>query len=510
MERIILRETTRVAPFAEFARDLRVLNKPLWLLQRDLLKSYCKGSTEVDSIDEIAELPSAQGKELLVFRDNLFFNAELIEAFLTAVRAAGRPCRIAFRRHDPSIERHATQLSRGIQLHTNTEYLIDGELQTGSVFVADMFYFPPNRREEPVPIVIDTMSMELGYYHIPSYMANKGDLTYQIPIRAFLSIESWMHIFMANILMGVFSWAASQDTRMAKARLRNIGNWTQEDWSLFPGKLKFSLSAFWERINPFEEPWRNHFLASRALVKVGQNCSIDPSAVIHGPTVIGDNCYIGPGVVIANSLIGSNVNIMQGSQVMLSVVSDRCFLPFNAGLFMTSLMENTMVAQNSCLQLCVLGRNTFIGANTVFTDFNLQGEPIKVIHNGQPIEVNLPVLGSAVGHNCKVGSGFVVYPGRMIESNAVIIFDNDKNLIRKTVPGHDLEAFDNDAGEPQRIVYHWPKVFYDPAAESEIAEPDPPSGSTSAPSVTGNGNGHSAARIEHTSEPVRVTAARGG
>jgi hypothetical protein len=268
---------------------------------------------------------------------------------------------------------------------------------------------------------------------------------------------------------------------MGMARLSNIFKWTAEDWAVFPGKLKFSLSAILMRLNPLKEMWRNHFLASPALVKVGQNCSIDPSATIHGPTVIGDNVYIGPGVVIANSVIGNNVNIMQGSQVMLSVVSDRCFLPFNAGLFMTSLMENTMVAQNSTLQLTVVGRNTFIGANTSFTDFNLQNQPIKVMYRGRLVPVNLPVLGSAVGHNVKVGSGFIVYPGRMIESNAVIIFDNEKSLIRGTVPGHDLDDIDPETGEPRRIIYHWPNV-YDPNA----GEPPPPA----EPPVHGFGSHH--------------------
>jgi len=33
--------------------------------------------------------------------------------------------------------------------------------------------------------------------------------------------------------------------------------------------------------------------------------------------------------------------------------------------------DNSMVAQNTCLQMCVIGRNTFIGAGSTFTDFNL-------------------------------------------------------------------------------------------------------------------------------------------
>lgn len=477
MERIIIRDYSPIAPFAETARELRILNKPLWLLQRDLLKSHCKGSTEIDSIAELDEKVPVGDDELLVYRDNLFFNAALIDAFIAQARRAGRPCQLAFSLGDGSIARHATQLASGIVRRDDVAYIRDGEELRGDVRAVELFYFPGGHRAAPTPLVIDTQSQEMGYYHIPSYMASQGDLTYQIPLRALLSIESWIHVFMANVIMGVFSMAAAQDVKMGRARLKDLPRWKGDDWPIFFDKLKFSAGAIIERINPFEDQWRNHFLASRALVKVGKRCSIDPSAVIHGPTTIGDDVYIGPGVVIANSIIGNNVNVMQGSQVMLSVVSDRCFLPFNAGLFMTSLMENSMVAQNSTLQLTVVGRNTFIGANNCFTDFNLRNEPIKVIHRGEAVELNMPVLGSAVGHNVKIGSGFVVYPGRMIESNAVIIFDNERNLIRRTVQGHDLDDIDEATGEPRRIVYHWPNVYDDPAerriASSPAGEPGP-------------------------------------
>lgn len=488
MERIIIRDYTIIPPFAEPARELRILNKPLWLLQRDLLKTYCKGSTEIASIYELDEKVPVSDNELLVYRDNLYFNAALIDEFITQARAAGRPCQVAFRIGDPSIERHALQLCSGIVRRDEVRYLQDGVERQGAVHIAELYYYPGGRRGAPMPLVIDTQSHEMGYYRIPSYMASKGELTYQIPLRALLSVESWLHVLMANILMGTFSQAAAQDVKMSQARLKDITRWRGADWRIFVDKLGFALAAIWQRLNPLEAPWRNHFLASKALVKVGKRCSIDPTAIIHGPTTIGDDVYIGPGVVIANSVIGNNVNIMQGCQVMLSVVSDRCFLPFNAGLFMTTLMENSMVAQNSTLQLCVVGRNTFIGANNCFTDFNLQNEPIKVVHQGELVEINLPVLGSAVGHNVKIGSGFIVYPGRMIESNAVIIFDNEKNLIKKTVPGHDLEDLDEVAGEPRRIVYHWPNVYDDPAQRRVAPQPAslPPAG-TATTHPAGNG-----------------------
>lgn len=461
MQRIIICDRTPIPPFDEPARDLRILNKPLWLLQRDLLARYCKGAREVESCAEVEDLPISADEELFVYKDNLYFNANLIEEFITKARATRRACQIAFaaddaerrQKGDPTIVHHALRLQSGIH-------------RQGDVYVADMYYYPPGKRETPQPLLIETGGGEMGYYHIPSYMANKGDLVYQVPLRAFLSIENWIHIFLANTPMGVFSWGREQDERMSRARLKNFLHWTKEDWQAFWPKLSLSLTALWERLNPFEEHWRNHFLASKKLVKVGKNCSIDPTAIIHGPTVIGDNVYIGPGTVIANSLIGNNVNIMQGCQIMLSVVSDRCFMPFNAALFMTTLMENSMVAQNSTLQLCVVGRNTFIGANNCFTDFNLLGAPIRTLHRGQLAEVGMPVLGSAVGHNCKIGSGFIIYPGRMIGSNNVLIFDHDDNLVRTNVPSgpHDVDEL---TGEPRRIAYRWPHV-YNPDEHQEL------------------------------------------
>jgi carbonic anhydrase/acetyltransferase-like protein (isoleucine patch superfamily) len=320
--------------------------------------------------------------------------------------------------------------------------------------------------------------------------SNQGELVFQVPNRVFLSIENWVHIYIANTPMGMFAWARQLDEKMQRGRLADLFRfkWGSDDWNAIQHKLKVVASAFWEKLNPFEEQWRNHFLASKQLVKVGRNCSIDPTAIIHGPTVIGDNVYIGPGVVIANSLIGNNVNIMQGCQIMLSVISDRCFLPFNSAYFMSSMMENSMVAQNTTLQLAVVGRNTFIGANNCFTDFDLLGKEIQTYHHGRLEKVEMPVLGSAIGHNCKIGSGFVMYPGRMIGSNTTLILDSPQvNLLRKNVNvpgiGPDMnipgppQSEDDDTEEPGQVVYRWPHLYNpDTGHLTESAGIEPPSG----------------------------------
>jgi carbonic anhydrase/acetyltransferase-like protein (isoleucine patch superfamily) len=303
-----------------------------------------------------------------------------------------------------------------------------------------------------------------------------GDMVFQVPLRAFLSIENWVHIFMANSPFGVFALGRAHEAVMERGRLAQFSRWKGEDWQALRKKIGFVLTTLKDKYNPLGAQWRNSFFANSQMVKIGKNCSIDPTAIIHGPTIIGDNVTIGAGTVITNSLIGSNVNIMQGCQVMLSVVSDRCYLPFNAALFMTTLMENSMVAQNSTLQLCVVGRNTFIGANNVFTDFDLLGNPIQTFHNGKLQEVGLPVIGSAVGHNVKIGSGFVVYPARMIGSNTTLLFVHEDNLVRKNVSGLDPNDVDEETGDPRRIVYRWPNI-YQPDSPGSLTVP--PQASTS-------------------------------
>jgi len=119
---------------------------------------------------------------------------------------------------------------------------------------------------------------------------------------------------------------------------------------------------------------------------------------------------------------------------MLSVVSDGAFLPFRSALFMTTIMENSMVAQNTCLQMCVVGRNTFIGAGNTFTDYNLIPAPLRARDgNGNLSISNRPVMGGCVGHNCRIGSGMIIYPARTIESDVVLAASAERRVIDRDI-----------------------------------------------------------------------------
>ncbi|MBE0697475.1 MAG: multidrug transporter, partial [Anaerolineaceae bacterium] len=74
MFKIILQSRKKIAPFNEPARDLRILNKPLWLSQRDVLSKYTDRELE---LPPGASFPQLR-EPCLVYRDNLHFDEEYI------------------------------------------------------------------------------------------------------------------------------------------------------------------------------------------------------------------------------------------------------------------------------------------------------------------------------------------------------------------------------------------------------------------------------------------------
>lgn len=426
MKKVILRDHRRISPFNEEARDLRILNKPLWLFQRDVLARHCD---EEITIEDLVQLPHVD--EMLVYRDSQFFNMVLVDEFVARARASGKACQVAFLPDDRAVVEHVLPLQ---------DYLVQ---DAQDLWRGELWYYPHGwvPDEEVEPLVIDTEPLEIGWYHVPTYLVPSGNLVFQVPLKAFIPISSWVHVLLANSLFGAFGWA--------RRVLKESG--------LLRVKLNILLRSLLER---------KHFLSCSALVRTGRNCKIDPTAIIQGPTIIGNNVRIEAGTMIISSMIGDNVTIMPGAQIVASVVSNGCYIPFRAALFGTTFMENTMVAQNTILQGCVVGRNTFIGGGNTFTDYNLLGKPIKTMHNGELKPVGMPACGSAVGHDCRIGAGFVVYPGRTIESGTVLVYKGDQSVIDYNI---DAES-----------ALHDPRVLRLSALSNE---PPPPPGADDAPSA---------------------------
>jgi carbonic anhydrase/acetyltransferase-like protein (isoleucine patch superfamily) len=400
MLKIILQSRRPIVPFNEPARDLRIQNKPLWLAQRDVLAPY---TTREMELPPGSPLPQVH-EPCIVYRDNLYFEENYMAAFLDTARKANRPVRAAFSVKDAAFREHILPLSLSYT-------------PAGDMYLADLWYYPNGPEPGAQPLVIDLLSREIGYYHIPLYMAAAGgDLTYQVPLRSLIAIDSWVHIFVADGIFGLFGRGARFEERLNRDPFFKLVVFAH---ALYEGRQMLSCSR---------------------VVQVGKNCVIDPDAVIHGPTTIGDNVTIGANAVIENCIIGDNVNISQGCQLMLSTIGDGTFLPFRASLFMTTVMENCLIAQNTCLQMCVIGRNTFIGAGCTWTDFNLLSAPIKARDGAGQLRLsNRPVLGGCVGHNCRIGAGMIVYPARTIESDTVLFATEDRRVIDRDMAFEDSD-----------------------------------------------------------------------
>ncbi|HRE49168.1 MAG TPA: hypothetical protein PLD47_15675 [Aggregatilineales bacterium] len=431
----VLHESAHIAPFNQPARELNVLNKPIWLAQRDNLAPYCEVEVPIEAMNDLPTTP----EEIIVYRDNLYFDADFVNDFVEAARKAAVPCRVAIRstETDQAFATYCLPLARNLQaVNKKSE---NGIVRSGHTreevdyYLFDLWYFPrgyqPGAPISPLHMKLD--SEEVGFYSVPDYMSNRGDLTHWMTKRTIISVEHWLHLFFANVPMGIFSIGHRFEHK-------------QKNSNLFT--LKVLMRALIEQ---------TQLLSSAELVHVGRNCTINPTAIIQGPAFIGDNVTIGAGVVIQNCYIGNNVNIDQGSQLMLSVIGDGCFIPFRASLYLTVLMEHCIVAQNTCLQMCVIGRGSFIGAGSTFTDYNLLPKPLEVeAMDGTRERVGQPVLGSCVGHNCRIGSGMVVYPGRMIESDVILFAKPDRRIVRKNIS---FEESDHHDLRPEIARLHKPK-----------------------------------------------------
>ena len=54
--------------------------------------------------------------------------------------------------------------------------------RAGRLYLADLWYYPDGPLPKLEPLILDLQAREIGYYHVPTYMADQsGDLVFQVP-----------------------------------------------------------------------------------------------------------------------------------------------------------------------------------------------------------------------------------------------------------------------------------------------------------------------------------------
>jgi len=102
----------------------------------------------------------------------------------------------------------------------------------------------------------------------------------------------------------------------------------------------------------------------RPGVWIGRGSSVDPSAVIEGPAVVGANATVAGGVVLGEyTTIGANVRIAEGASVRRSVVASDCYLGAGARVEGAAVGRSCDLRERSLLEPgSVLGEGCLVGS----------------------------------------------------------------------------------------------------------------------------------------------------
>lgn len=356
-------ESTRcIEPFNDHPGDCLILNRPLREHQEAALRGL-----------DIAMVPAGQApahdpEEHLVFGDHLYFSAELLREFVTRSRLMGGPA-VAALRPGLGTLRTVVRTQEAAVYPDRVEY--------------DLRYVPAGRRDGPVrPVVIDPGGLRDGI-PFPDHVV--PGRSYDVPLteKLLVQIDHWANLWSANVASLLAELA-----RLKKGpRLRLLG---------------LALRA----------RSANQWKALGRANRIGKGCDIHHTACVEG-SVIGPNVKIGAMAVVRESVVGEGAYLANHAAVELSVIGEHCALQGGA-VVQYSVLYPGVLTTTSFINASMCGRDSFIAASAVGTDFRLDGKTVHVMKDGAPVDTGNIFMGMCAGHGVYLGTGCVVAPGRAI------------------------------------------------------------------------------------------------
>jgi bifunctional UDP-N-acetylglucosamine pyrophosphorylase / glucosamine-1-phosphate N-acetyltransferase len=164
-------------------------------------------------------------------------------------------------------------------------------------------------------------------------------------------------------------------------------------------------------------------------VKIGADTIIHPFTVLSGVTDIGNDCVIGPGVRMSDSLIGSEVRIRDSYVVSSEIGSGTIVGPF-ANLRPGSIIgRNVKIGDFVELKKATLADNVsaghfaYIGDATIGADTNVGAGTITCNYDG--VEKHETVVGAGVfiGSNSTLVAPLTIHDGAFIAAGSTITED---------------------------------------------------------------------------------------
>ncbi len=327
----------------------------------------------------------------VVLQDNLFLSAPLLRAFVAASRRAPPNAPAALELSDSAMvaEYHHLQ---GIAPHPDREGTARARYP--------LFYLPPgvrfeDARETPtgqwatLPIKPRERVFE---FDVPEHYFGKQKLRYPLTAMSAMVLRHWVHILRANL--------------MAQA----VDALDQPRW-------RRTLRTLWALLTALP-PSRARLM--RRMSRIGRDCRIHPTAIIEAST-IEDGVTIGPHAVVSFSRIGARSWIQELAKVSLSVLGEKSFVS-SGTMLNSSVLYPQAAASQRLMQMSVLGRRSITTGGAFLMDMRFDDD-VRVPLDGRLQSLGTRFLGSAIGHEARLGTGFWIAPGREIPNGVPVVRD---------------------------------------------------------------------------------------
>lgn len=141
-------------------------------------------------------------------------------------------------------------------------------------------------------------------------------------------------------------------------------------------------------------------------VAIHTAASVDPTAHIQGPAIIGPGCRIGQNALLRGGIyLTDSVNIGPGCELRACIVSN------NSSLSHFNYVGDSIIGANVNLEA---------GANIVNYFNERPNKVISVRANSETIETGVTKLGAIIGDGSKIGANAVTSPGTVLPINSVV------------------------------------------------------------------------------------------
>ncbi len=154
---------------------------------------------------------------------------------------------------------------------------------------------------------------------------------------------------------------------------------------------------------------------------ISENSSISELASLKGPCIVEDGVLIDSfSKIVGPIYIGRNSFIGTGSLVRKSMIGSEAKIGFNCEIGRSFLINNNRIAHHDVVLDSILGQNSWLGAFIGTSNVFLNNQTIRYKLGNLLVSTGLQQFGSVIGHDCAIGSGVLVMPGRFIPPNSII------------------------------------------------------------------------------------------